>query len=83
MVPTMQTPYIPAEAAGTVVVYFPSWVEWSITAGAAAFFVLLYIVFSRIFPILSITEIAEPLEAASHREAVGDVVPPVLVGGAS
>jgi molybdopterin-containing oxidoreductase family membrane subunit len=68
MVPTMQTPFIPAEAAGSPVVYFPTWVEWSITAGATAFFVLLYIGFAKIFPILSITEIAEPLEAAMEKE---------------
>jgi molybdopterin-containing oxidoreductase family membrane subunit len=83
MVPTMQTPFIPAEAAGTVVVYFPSWVEWSITAGATAFFVLLYILFSRIFPILSITEIAEPLEAAAHPGDIGAVPRSAGLEGAS
>jgi molybdopterin-containing oxidoreductase family membrane subunit len=66
MVPTMQTPFIPAEAAGSAVVYFPTWVEWSITVGATAFFVLLYVGFAKVFPILSITEIAEPLEAAQE-----------------
>jgi molybdopterin-containing oxidoreductase family membrane subunit len=80
MVPTMQTPFIPAEAAGKVVVYFPSWVEWSITAGATSFFVLLYVGFSKIFPILSITEIAEPLEAAEERGAA-ELSPALEVAG--
>jgi len=36
--------------------YNPSWVEWSITAAAFAGFVLLYTMFSRVFPIISIWE---------------------------
>jgi molybdopterin-containing oxidoreductase family membrane subunit len=71
MVPTMQTPFIPAEAAGRVAIYFPSWVEWSVTAGATSFFVLLYIAFSKVFPILSISEVAEPLETSQNLSAAG------------
>lgn len=36
--------------------YNPSWVEWSITAASIAGFILLYTVFSRIFPIISVWE---------------------------
>jgi len=36
--------------------YNPSWVEWSITAASFAGFILLYVVFSRVFPIVSIWE---------------------------
>jgi len=47
--------------------YNPSWVEWSITAASIAGFILLYTVFSRIFPIISIWETggitAEPAES--------------------
>lgn len=39
--------------------YQPSWVEWSITAGSIAGFILLYTIFSRLFPIISIWETSE------------------------
>jgi hypothetical protein len=64
VVPTMETPFIPAEAAGVTISYFPSRVEWSITVAALAAFVLLFMIFSKMFPIISITEVAEPLERA-------------------
>jgi Ni/Fe-hydrogenase subunit HybB-like protein len=59
VVPTLETPYIPAQAAGTTIHYFPTWVEWAVTAGALAAFLLLFTVFSRLFPIVSIWEAAE------------------------
>src|SRR5262249_15846617 len=39
--------------------YTPSWVEISIMVGAFAYFAFLFIVFSRLFPIVSIWEIKE------------------------
>jgi molybdopterin-containing oxidoreductase family membrane subunit len=62
IVPTLQTPFIPAQAAGITPHYFPSLVECTITAGAFAGFLLLFTLFSRIFPILSIWETAEDAE---------------------
>jgi molybdopterin-containing oxidoreductase family membrane subunit len=59
IVPTLQTPFIPADAAGITPHYFPSVVECLITAGAFAGFLLLFTLFSRIFPILSIWETSE------------------------
>ena len=59
IVPTLQTPFIPADAAGITSHYFPSIVECLITAGAFAGFLLLFTLFSRIFPILSVWETAE------------------------
>jgi Ni/Fe-hydrogenase subunit HybB-like protein len=40
-------------------VYFPTWVEWSITLASLAVFMLLYVAFARIFPIVSIWEVRE------------------------
>lgn len=40
--------------------YNPSWVEWSITAASIAGFILLYTVFSRVFPIISVWETEGP-----------------------
>ncbi len=55
VVPAMATPQMPV-AWGT---YTPTWVEWSITAGAIAGFALLYAVFSKVFPLVSIWEVSE------------------------
>jgi Ni/Fe-hydrogenase subunit HybB-like protein len=62
VVPTLETPFIPAQAAGIAPRYFPSPVECLITAGAFAGFLLLFTLFSRLFPILSIWETAEDAE---------------------
>ena len=74
IVPTLQTTFIPAQAGGIVPKYFPSLVECTITAGAFAAFALLFTLFSRLFPILSIWETAEDAaeqtptpESAPHR----------------
>ncbi len=55
VIPAMATPQMPI-AWGT---YTPTWVEWSITAGAIAGFALLYAVFSKLFPLVSIWEVSE------------------------
>ena len=67
IVPTLQTTFIPAQAAGITPHYFPSVVELAITAGAFAGFLLLFTLFSRIFPILSIWETVEDAEEAAER----------------
>ncbi len=69
LVPTLQTPFIPAQAAGITPHYFPSVVECTITAGAFAAFLLLFTLFSRIFPILSIWETVEDAEEAVRAPA--------------
>ncbi len=50
--------------------YSPSWVEWSILAGAFALFALIISVFAKLFPVVSIWEVVEhrgpePVEAPS------------------
>jgi molybdopterin-containing oxidoreductase family membrane subunit len=55
VVPTLTNPRLPNEA----VRYFPTWVEWSVFAGCLAFFVLLYMIFTKLFPIVSIWEVRE------------------------
>jgi molybdopterin-containing oxidoreductase family membrane subunit len=57
VVPTLLHPYLPIQnVAPEAATYFPSWVEISISAGAIAGFVLLYTMFSKVFPIVSIWE---------------------------
>lgn len=55
VVPTLAVPQMPYE----FVTYRPTWVEWSIMAGAFAWFLLLYITFARYLPIVSVWEVTE------------------------
>ncbi len=58
VVPTLTNPRLPNEA----VIYSPTWVEWSVLAGCVSFFILLYMIFTKIFPIVSIWEVREGRE---------------------
>ncbi len=78
IVPTMETPYIAAQAAGEKISYFPSWVEWAITAAGLAMFILLYSMFSKVFPILDISEIAEPLDEELELQRADQQAPPLV-----
>ncbi|MBI4336379.1 MAG: polysulfide reductase NrfD [Chloroflexi bacterium] len=49
--------------------YVPTWVEWSIMAGAFAMFGLVIAVFSKLFPVISIWEVAEQYEEHEVKEA--------------
>jgi molybdopterin-containing oxidoreductase family membrane subunit len=40
-------------------IYIPTWVEWALTIGSMALFGLLFAVFAKFFPIVSIWEVAE------------------------
>lgn len=65
VVPTLQVPLLPYDVG----VYHPTWVEWSLTAGSFAGFALLFMVFARIFPVISIWEVKEELEERKEVEA--------------
>jgi len=90
VVPTLETPFLPASAAGIAPHYFPSIVECTITAGAFSAFLLLFTLFSRLFPILSIWETAEDAaeeatresspQAAHHRPALAALGIALMVG---
>src|SRR5512136_1005495 len=58
VVPTLTNPRLPNEAVS----YSPTWVEWSVLAGCVSFFILLYMIFTKIFPIISIWEVREGRE---------------------
>jgi Ni/Fe-hydrogenase subunit HybB-like protein len=55
VVPALTRPRLPYQFG----VYFPTWVEWSITLGCFAVFVLMYVIFARLFPLISIWEVRE------------------------
>ena len=58
VVPSLSNPRLPLTAPS----YSASWVEWSLLAGFLAMFILLYGVFTKFFPIVSIWEIREGRE---------------------
>ncbi len=48
--------------------YFPTWVEFSIMAGALSMFLLLYTIFTKLFPIMAISDIQEHLFHTTDRK---------------
>ncbi len=54
VVPSLSNPRAPVHTF----VYSPSWVEWSLMAGCFAAFALLYMGFTKLFPIISMWELA-------------------------
>jgi Ni/Fe-hydrogenase subunit HybB-like protein len=63
VVPSLSNPRAPVHTF----IYSPSWVEWSLMAGCFAAFTLLYMGFTKLFPIVSIWELDE--QRASSAEA--------------
>ncbi len=55
VVPSLQVPLMPFEFTA----YTPTWVEWSITAGAFAGFMLILAIFVKFMPLISIWEMTE------------------------
>jgi molybdopterin-containing oxidoreductase family membrane subunit len=62
LVPTQARPRLGYPLGG----YSPTWVEWSLLAGSLAAFALLYALFTRLFPVISIWEVKEGHEAAAE-----------------
>lgn len=58
VLPTLINPRLPYERGG----YSPTWIEFAVTAACFATFILLYMIFTKIFPIISIWEIKEGKE---------------------
>jgi molybdopterin-containing oxidoreductase family membrane subunit len=61
IVPTLTRQRMPIEGA----FYIPTWVEWSILAGCISLFMLLYTLFTKVFPIVSVWEVREGREKAA------------------
>jgi molybdopterin-containing oxidoreductase family membrane subunit len=60
VVPTLSRPRLPFPNG----IYIPTWVEVGVTLGFSATFLLLYMLFTRFFPIVSIWEVQEGRERA-------------------
>lgn len=53
VVQSMEVPLMPGAPIGA---YQPTWVEWAITAGSFAAFVLVFVVLSKLVPLVSVSE---------------------------
>jgi Ni/Fe-hydrogenase subunit HybB-like protein len=63
VVPSLSNP----RASVHTFIYWPGWVEWSLMAGCFAAFTLLYMGFTKVFPIISIWELDTlPAAEAAH-----------------
>ncbi len=69
VVPSLASPYLlTTKLPYDWVRYRPTWVEWSVTFGGAAVFMLMYMIFTKLFPMVSIWE--------TRLDAVPAVAPP-------
>ncbi len=66
VVPTLTRPRLPTPPTN----YLPTWVEWSVLLGSFGMFALLYVIFSKVFPIVSIWEVREGEEVAAQHASV-------------
>jgi len=63
IVPTLETPFIPIQdTRHDWLFYSPTWVEWSLTAAGIAVFGMLFMIISKLAPIVSISELEEAAE---------------------
>ena len=63
IVPTLETPFIPIQdTRHDWLFYSPTWVEWSLTAAGIAVFGMLFMIISKLAPIISISELEEAAE---------------------
>jgi molybdopterin-containing oxidoreductase family membrane subunit len=65
IVPTLTKQRMPVEGA----FYIPTWVEWSIFVGCVSLFILLYTLFTKVFPIVPVWEVREGREKAAAQVA--------------
>jgi Ni/Fe-hydrogenase subunit HybB-like protein len=63
VIPTLETPYLPIQDYRPDWIHYAStWVEWSLSAAGVAVFVILFMLFSKLIPIISISEMIEKEE---------------------
>ncbi len=83
VVPTLTAPYLPynnAKLPFDWVHYRPTWVEWSITFGGTAVFLIMYMLFTKLFPMVSIWETREDDVQVEPARAPSPQLPPQRLG---
>ena len=60
VIPTLETPFLPIQDTRIEwLKYSPTWVEWALTAAGVSVFAMLFMLISKIVPIISISEMQE------------------------
>jgi Ni/Fe-hydrogenase subunit HybB-like protein len=60
VIPTLETPFLPIQDVRTEwIKYSPTWIEWSLTFAGVSVFAMLFMLISKIAPIISISEMQE------------------------
>ena len=60
VIPTLETPFLPIQDTRMAwLKYSPTWVEWALTFAGVAVFAMLFMLISKIAPIISISEMQE------------------------
>jgi Ni/Fe-hydrogenase subunit HybB-like protein len=75
IVPTLTHPYLPYNYGH----YWPSVTEMCIAGGTAGFFILLYFLFAKFSPMISIWEYEEGLQVAAHAGGEPHAAPAIAV----
>ncbi len=66
IVPTLETPYLPIQDIRSAWIHYkPTWVEWSLFIAGVCDFAMLFMLSSKLVPIISISEMEE-----AHEEEV-------------
>ena len=65
VIPTLETPFLPIQdVRPDWIKYSPTWIEWSLTFAGVSIFAMLFMLISKIAPIVSISEMQEKDEDA-------------------
>jgi molybdopterin-containing oxidoreductase family membrane subunit len=60
VIPTLETPFLPIQDVRLDWnIYSPTWVEWALTFAGVSVFAMLFMLISKIAPIISISEMQE------------------------
>lgn len=60
IIPALETPYIPIQDSRMEWLHYSAtWVEWSLTLAGVAFFVLVFVLMSKLAPIIPVSEVEE------------------------
>jgi molybdopterin-containing oxidoreductase family membrane subunit len=60
VIPTLETPFLPIQdTRAEWIKYSPTWIEWSLTLAGVSIFAMLFMLISKIAPIISISEMQE------------------------
>jgi len=60
VIPTLETPFLPIQDVREAwIKYSPTWIEWALTLAGVSIFIMLFMLISKIAPIISISEMQE------------------------